>query len=517
MFIYDADDIRQAESFAIKELGAPSIILMENAARGVANAVKRRFLQARNILVACGVGNNGGDGAAAARLLMDMGRDVRILLVAPQEKCSEDLKINLELFHKLGGKTIMTPLLSDRELISLLHGADLVIDALLGTGSSGAPRGEVLRVIRSMNGTVPVVSIDIPSGVDPSTGETEGEAVKAALTVTLLARKAGLEIMPGRACRGDIETVDLGIPPDLVLKPRSAYELLGSEDISSFLPKIGPGIHKGDRGTVLVIGGSERYRGAPVLSALGALRAGAGCVLAAVPTSSIAMFSPYPEMILLEAESDNGCMTPLNWDRIMEKWGGRFNSVVIGPGLDRGKPSRALFRKVWNEWNGTLCVDGDALYALSEPPEFGARHGLTMITPHEGEAAVLLARTRDQVGAARLRSAVELSALFGAILLKGPGSLVSDGSRIGIMPFVVPGLSVPGSGDVLAGIIGAFSAAGLGTFEAIAAGAYVHGLAGKMLQNRKGFDGIIAREIANAVPFAISRLRSRKNKGEPFR
>ncbi len=109
MFIYDADDIRRAESFAIKELGAPSIILMENAARGVANAVKRRFLQARNILVACGVGNNGGDGAAAARLLMDMGRDVRILLVAPQEKCSEDLKINLELFHKLGGKTIMSP------------------------------------------------------------------------------------------------------------------------------------------------------------------------------------------------------------------------------------------------------------------------------------------------------------------------------------------------------------------------------------------------------------------------
>ncbi len=183
-------------------------------------------------------------------------------------------------------------------------------------------------------------------------------------------------------------------------------------------------------------------------------------------------------------------------------------------GTRQGKPSRALFRKVWNEWNGTLCVDGDALYALSEPPEFGARHGLTMITPHEGEAAVLLARTRDQVGAARLRSAVELSALFGAILLKGPGSLVSDGSRIGIMPFVVPGLSVPGSGDVLAGIIGAFSAAGLGTFEAIAAGAYVHGLAGKMLQNRKGFDGIIAREIANAVPFAISRLRSRKEQGE---
>ncbi len=508
MFLFDADDIRRAERYAIDEIGIPSLVLMENAARGVTDSVIRRFPHAKKIIIACGGGNNGGDGVAAARLLVAEGKEVRVLLTSSPGKYTADLKTNLDVFCKMGGRTLFSSLISDSELRSILQNEDLVIDALLGTGSSGAPRGEILRAIRSMGHTVPVVSIDIPSGVDPSSGKVEGEAVKADLTVTLFARKPGLEIMPGRAFRGDIETVGLGLPAGALLNPGSNFELLCAEDVPGILPRIDPSMHKGDRGTVLVIGGSGRYRGAPLLSALGALRAGAGGVIAAVPTGSTQMFSPHPEMILLEAGTENGCMTPLIWDKVLAEWGGRFNSVVIGPGLDRGEPSQALVRKVWKEWNGVLCVDGDALFALSKWPEYRSRPGLTILTPHEGEAASLLSTTRENVGSSRLRSAMELSALFGTVLLKGPGSLVSDAGRVRIIPFLVPALSVPGSGDVLSGIIGAFSAAGLDGFGATSAGAYLHGLAGQMLQQKNGFDGITAKEIASTLPLAISQLRN---------
>jgi NAD(P)H-hydrate epimerase len=515
VFLYDAEDIRQTDRKAADQLGMPPIILMESAGRGVADAVKKKFPFISRILIACGGGNNGGDGLVAARYLLKEGFIVSILLAVPESKMARETATNLGILRKIGCPLLSSESKTDRELTKLIADQDLLIDGLLGTGSKGAPRGEIERIIRAADGVVPVTAIDIPSGVDPSTGEIEGEALKAHLTVAILARKVGHEVMPGRAYRGDLVTVDLGLETRLLLPEDLGVELLEPLLVSGYFPPLSPFIHKGDRGVVLIIGGSERYRGAPVLSALGALLGGSGGVLAAVPADSLSMFSLHPEVIPLEVEKRDGVIAPEAWDRILSLWSGRFSAVVVGPGLDRGIIPLELVQKIWSEWKGPLCLDGDALHALARWDDFEPRSTDTVITPHEGEAGALLSMERSRVGRYRLKSALALSSRFGVTLLKGPCSLISDGERTRVNPHVVPGLSVPGSGDVLSGLVGAFLARGLKAFDAAAAAAFVHGSAGELLQNEKGPHGITAGEIALALPLALEGLPRDSRKVEP--
>ena len=515
MFLYDAEDIRQADWKVVDQLGMPPVILMENAGRGVADAVKWKFPSISRILIACGGGNNGGDGLVAARYLLKEGFVVSILLAVSEGKMAREAATNLETLRKIGCPLLSSEGKTDGELTKLVAELDLVIDGLLGTGSNGAPRGEIERIIRAAGGIVPVTAIDIPSGVDPSTGEIEGEALKADLTVAILARKIGHEVMPGRAYRGDLVTVDLGLEIGLLLPGGQRVELLEPSLVSGYLPPLSPFVHKGARGVVLIIGGSERYRGAPVLSALGALLGGSGGVLAAVPIDSLPMFSLHPEVIPLEVEKKDGVIAPEAWDRILSLWSGRFSAVVIGPGLDRGIIPLELVGRIWKEWEGPLCLDGDALHSLVRCDDFEPRSADTVITPHEGEAGVLLSMERARVGRYRLKSALTLSSRFGVTLLKGPCSLISDGKRTRVNPHIVPGLSVPGSGDVLSGLVGAFLARSLSAFDAAAAAAFVHGSAGELLQNEKGPHGITASEIALALPSAMARLPVAHRKVEP--
>ncbi|HQO83815.1 MAG TPA: NAD(P)H-hydrate dehydratase [Synergistales bacterium] len=512
MYLFSADDIRLADRKAVDHFGVPPIILMENAARGVAEIVGERFPAASRILVACGGGNNGGDGLATARHLLKRGRKVTVLLAAPEEKLTPEGSVNLEILKRINCPIARSADLTDAGMRELAMGQDILVDALLGSGSKGAPRGETGRVIGSLSRTVPVVSIDIPSGVDPSTGEVEGEALEAVLTVAILARKIGQEIMPGRSFRGEVETVDLGIEAALLLPGPGKVELLDPLMVSGFLPPLPPFIHKGDRGIVLVIGGSERYRGAPLLAALGALMAGSGGVIAAVPAGSMPMFSRYPEIIPMEACTEDGAISPETWERIVETWKGKFKAVVIGPGLDRGRVPQDLVRRVWKDWDGPLCLDGDALHALSCCSDLDPRAAGTVVTPHEGEAALLLSVDTSEVKRCRYISALELSRRFGVALLKGPSSLVSESERVRVNPHVVAGLSVPGSGDVLSGVLGAFLVRGVNIFDAASSAAFVHGYAGKAVQDRKGPDGITATEIALEVPSVISRIRQAAGK-----
>ncbi|HOG13599.1 MAG TPA: NAD(P)H-hydrate dehydratase [Synergistales bacterium] len=515
MFLYNAEDIRQADRKAVELLGMPPAILMENAGKGVADAVKRYFPSLSRVLIACGGGNNGGDGLVAARHLLREGYVVTVLLAAKEDNMTAETKTNLGILQNIGCLLLHSETKTDGELTSLAAENDLVIDGLLGTGSKGAPRGEIGRVIRSLDKAVPIVAIDLPSGVDPSTGEIEGEVLAAKLTVAILARKIGHEVMPGRAFRGDLVTTDLGVEAGLLLPEEGRAELLEPSMVSGLFPPLSPFLHKGDRGAVLVIGGSERYRGAPVLSALGALMGGSGVVIAAVPADSLPLLSPHPEIIPLEVQKEDGVITPKAWDRILDRWGGKFSAVVLGPGLDRGVISRELVRRVWVEWKGSLCLDGDALHALSCCGDLEPRPSGTVITPHEGEAGTLLSTDSAQVGQRRLKSVQDLSSRFGVTLLKGPCSLVSDGRRLRVNPHIVPGLSVPGSGDVLSGLVGAFLAMGIQAFDAAAAAAFVHGSAGEFLQNQKGPHGITASEVALALPSARNRLLATPGKEGP--
>ena len=508
LYLYEPADIREADRIAISELGIPGMVLMENAGRASSDVIVDRFPSVRSVIVMCGPGNNGGDGLVAARHLLSKFLQVKILLSSAAENFKGDPAVNLQSLMRLGADIFVSSDLSDEEIKRMVMTQDLAVDALLGSGSRGAPRGEILRIVEAMEGYSPVVAFDIPTGVDPSTGCVEGLAVKAVLTITMLARKTGLEIMPGRVFRGDVVTVDIGVPAEKVLRNPASQVLLATADVASLLPKRNASIHKGERGLVMVIGGSARYSGAPVLSGLGALRCGAGGVLIAAPAQTISNSGGFPEMIFLEGETEDGFLSPRTWDIIVEKWGKRIDSVVIGPGLDRGKPAQKLFRRVWEEWEGALCIDGDALFALANWPERPARACGSVITPHEGEAAMLLSAKREDISKNRLRSARDLFAHYGTTLMKGPASIVVDSRGIRIIPFLVPGLSIPGSGDVLSGVIGALMAMGLEPGDALSVGAYLHALAGKELEDQNCSDGITASELAAAIPGAIKSVIS---------
>lgn len=506
--IYNTEAIREADLLAVSEYGIPAIILMENSGRGVSEVILKHFPSCKTVLVACGPGNNGGDGLVAARHLIIKGFQVKILLAAPQDSLGKESSINLNALIRMGTAIINSSCISDEEMLDLASNSDLAVDALLGYGSRGAPRGEVLRAVKALAAGIPVVAIDIPSGVDPTDGRVEGEAISATLTVSLLARKTGNEIMPGRALRGDLVTVDIGVPPEMILRNRPSQIVVEESHIASMLPQRDAAVHKGLRGLVLVIGGSSRYSGAPLLSALGALKCGAGGVVVAAPRSTISRSGFLPEAVFLEGEVAEGELTTAIWDLILEKWGKRIDAIIIGPGLDRGKNAQDLFKRVWREWEGPICVDGDSLFALScwkNPPE---RKRTSVLTPHEGEAAALLSTDRNYVSQNRLRSAMELQKRYGTILLKGPGSIIAWGGTLRIIPFIVPGLSVPGSGDVLSGAAGALLASGLFPADAASSAAYLHALAGSILEARTGPEGITATEIANAIPLAINRTRS---------
>ncbi|HDQ93292.1 MAG TPA: NAD(P)H-hydrate epimerase, partial [Synergistetes bacterium] len=404
-YIFDPLDIREADSRAISGLGIPSIVLMENAGRGVADVISARFPVARKFLFVCGPGNNGGDGLTAARHIMVRGKEAVVILACDEGKFSPESARNLDILRKTGCYVMDSSSLSSEEISAVAFDNDIVVDALLGYGSSGAPRGEVLRVVEAISGSGTIVAVDIPTGVDPSDGRVEEAAVKASLTVTMLAEKTGLEIMPGRGYCGDIEIVDIGVPPSVVLPEKSGVSVFYPSDAGRVLPDWSERIHKGDRGLVLVVGGSARYRGAPVLSALGALRAGAGGVVVAAPETSYAFAGDHPEMIFTETSCDEGSLSPETWDLILNKWGGRIDSVVTGPGLDRGDSAGALFSRIWREWEGPLCVDGDALHFLARDASLLPQREQTVITPHEGEAAKLLSSERYNVSDYRLKVA----------------------------------------------------------------------------------------------------------------
>jgi NAD(P)H-hydrate epimerase len=507
-YIFDPADIREADRRAISKLGVSGMVLMENAGRGVADVMTARFPTARKFLFVCGPGNNGGDGLTAARHILIRGKEAVVILACSEGKLSVESLRNLDILKNIGCPVRYSSFLSTEEITASALESDIVVDALLGCGSAGAPRGEVLRVVEAIRGAGTVVALDVPTGVDPSDGRVEGLAVRAALTVTMLAEKTGLEIMPGREYCGDIEVVDIGVPPANVLPDKSKVSVFYPSDAGRILPKWSGTTHKGSRGLVLVVGGSARYRGAPVLSALGALRAGAGCVVVVAPEGSASFAGGYPELIFTETVCDGGHLSPVTWDFVMEKWGGRIDSVVAGPGMDRGAPAEALFSRIWREWDGPLCVDGDALHFLGRGRgPFPLREN-TVITPHEGEAAFLLSKERSSVSGARLEAARSLFEKYGTCVLKGASSLVCGCSGVRVIPYNLPGLSVPGSGDVLSGVVGAMLGMGIEKEDAASSAACLHAIAGFLLQEEKGFDGILAKEIARAMPGAIMYARS---------
>ena len=433
--LYTADEMRAAEQ------GHDVEQLMERAGRAVADAVMRHYPDARRIAAVCGKGANGGDGRIALRVLRESGREA-----------TDDV-----------------------------DGADVVVDALFGTGFHGAPRDGAAEQIGRINGAgAPVVAVDLPSGVDASTGEVAGAAVKADLTVTMHAAKLGLVVAPGRFHSGRIEIADIGLPA------AATEHRLVTQEILHLVRRKREQDTKYSAGSVLVVGGSPGMSGAVCLAAEAAFRADAGYVAVATHPAALAVV----EARVLEA-------VKVTLDRVDEVVQ-RASAVALGPGLGRGDEPRALVRRLLADLSLPVVVDADALFEL-EPVSWP---GPRVLTPHSGELARLLGRGADWVDAHRLEAVSAAVAHFGCVvLLKGADTIVgAPGEGMLIVAAGTPALATAGTGDVLTGVIASFLAKGLDPRLAAAAGAFVHGRAATLVAHDRG---VVASDVIAALPRAL--------------
>ena len=432
--------------------------LMERAGGAVAELVLERF--PGRVTVVCGGGNNGGDGRVCARVLREAGREITLV----------------EAFGELGDP-------------------DVIVDALLGIGLHDAPRQDLTRVIERINAAgVPVVAVDIPSGVNASTGEVPGAAVDATVTVTFGSPKLGLVIAPGRFHTGNVHVAPIG------LEPAEHEHALVPASVLSLVPRKGRESTKYRAGSVLVVGGSPGFTGAPILSALAAFRADAGYVTVAVPESTLPVF----ETGLLEAvklplpEDSAGRLLPRSADAVVEA-AERADAVAIGPGLGRSDGTRDFVRLLLERLEQPVVLDADALWSL-EPFQ---RRAPTILTPHTGELAQLLELSPREVDAHRLAAVRQAAARYSSVvLLKGPDTLVTA-PREGVLvaAYGEPSLATAGTGDVLTGVIAAFLAKGMEPRLAAAAGAVAHGIASRLVEPHVG---LIASDLLPGIQRALA-------------
>lgn len=493
----DAAQQRALDEWAIHELGIPGLELMERAGTGLADLVMEQAPTGR-ISVVCGKGNNGGDGLVCARYLRERGRQTDVVLLSSPDELRGDARANLE---RLPGDP------PHRFEAGALEGAAAMVDAILGTGSSGEPREPAAGAISAINSASGgrVIACDCPSGVDASTGEVAAEAVRADATATFHAAKPGLWISPGKDRAGEVRVVDIGIPAGGSAAP--AIGLISGR-VTSGIPRRGRESTKFAAGNVLVCGGSLGLTGAPSMAAEAAMRAGAGYVTACVPASLNLVFEArLLEVMTAPLPDAEGGLVPEAAETVLERCG-RSDALVLGPGFGRSPGALELARTLASQAEIPLLLDADGLNAHAGAlPSLAGRSAATVLTPHAGELARLLGTDSKAVAARRLASARAAAEQARAIVvLKGDDTIVArpDGvaavSRGG-----AAALATAGTGDVLSGLIGALLAKRMDPFAAACAGVFVHALAGRVCAERIGAEGVIAGDVIGALPEALRR------------
>ena len=511
MFLYSSEEVRKADDLAINELGIPGVVLMENAGLRISDRIMDLY-SPYSVCILTGPGNNGGDGFVIARHLHAENIDVRIISSKNLDGIKGDASVNLEAARNLGIKIEESSEITDERLISFIGESDLVVDCLLGTGSSGGPRGEIKRLICLARNASRIVSVDTPSGVNTDSGEVYDPVISADMTFTMIAPKIGLYVMPAASSAGKIEVIPLGVSKGALLAPSAPVFTVEEDNIRSWLPLRPVDMHKGSRGGVMVMGGSSIYKGATILCSLGALSAGSGFVFSAGEKGIAEALGCFlPEVISADI-FENEQEPFLDQARYyLSLWQNKAGSVVFGPGSGRDKLKLQLLELLLTDRNRTLVIDGDGLYLLSQISKDAESQFNLIITPHEGEAAILAGVPAEEVKTRRLEYAAQLASRWGVCVLKGASTIVADRKRIAIINAGTQALSVPGSGDVLTGIIASLSVVVSDPFKAAAAGAWLHARAGEKLTEIKGLDGILAREIAETVPVVIKETREKKD------
>lgn len=478
------DELGASDQFAIAQ-GIAGFTLMQRAAAHLARTALA-VLPAGPIAVLCGPGNNGGDGLVAAQLLHDAGRDVRVLATRDPNGYRGDAA--------LARDACTLPIEPWQQ--DALTGAASAIDALLGTGATGAPRGVEADAVRALaSASIPVVACDLPTGVDAATGVVPGVAVEAKVTVTFHRPSPGHVIRPGKHHTGRLIVADIGIPEGAPVRPSAG---LLRDAVAQLLPTRAGDSHKFSAGSVVVVGGAPRYPGAAVLAARGAQRGGAGYVIAATaPSAATALHAAAPEVISWPwpREGDLG-------DWLRGRLGERGDAVVAGPGLGDGEAAGQVIAAAHASVL-PLVLDADGLGPFAAAPQRLRRDAPLVITPHAGELGRLLDRSAPQIAAARAASATEAAAASGAVVvLKGDDTIVADPSgRLAVNDLPAPALATAGTGDVLAGLTGALLAAGVPAFTAACAAVRLHARAGVAAARLRGSaDGVVAWDVAELLP-----------------
>jgi ADP-dependent NAD(P)H-hydrate dehydratase / NAD(P)H-hydrate epimerase len=492
--LYDADEMRAVDHWAIEAMGVPSLELMEAAGRAVAETVGEVALDGP-VRVVCGKGNNAGDGLVAARYLAEAGFAVEALLLWPAEELSEDAAANLERFAAEHVSGDLTPRLAD---------SGALVDAIFGTGFAGEPRDPALAAIAAIDACgAPVIACDVASGVDASSGEAAGAAIEADFTVSFHAAKLGHRIAPGKWHTGELRVAPIGIPEGAPAEPFAGTI---APAVLELPPPRGPGSTKFSSGQVTIAGGSRGLTGAVRMSSLAAIRAGAGYATVAVPADLETIFEAgQPEVMSVGCPGGDGCLAPGSAKTLLRAFE-RAAAAVLGPGLGRDPGSVELVREVLPAIEAPLVLDADGLNAFAGKLDLiAARKAPTLLTPHAGELGRLLGRSSEEIGEHRLEAAREAASATGAVVvLKGDDTIVTDGERVAVNALSAPALATAGTGDVLSGIAAAMLARGLEPFAAACAAVLAHARAGRDAAQRIGAaESVIATDVIDSIAFGM--------------
>ena len=510
--VFTAAEMRALDARAIASLGLPGPRLMEAAGTGAARLIARRFapIRGRHVVILCGKGNNGGDGFVVARRLRAAGARVRVFLLARRADVRGDAALALRRWT--GRVEEVTDAAGLGAVERAIAEADLVADALLGTGLEGPARGLVGECIARLGrataaGAPPVAALDLPSGLSSDHGALPGPAVRATVTATFAGWKRALLLHPAAALAGEVTVIPIGIAPEEVARGiRTA--LIEEADARRHFPRRTLDAHKGTFGHLLVVGGSRGKTGAVALACRAALRSGAGLATAATAASQQPIVAALGMEHMTEAlpEVPGGCIARGASERVLAL-AASMDAVALGPGLSLTEDSQALARDLVATVPRPMVVDADALSALAGHLEcLKGAAGPRLLTPHPGEMARMLGVTIPEVQADRIEGARAFAVTHGVWLaLKGAGTIVAgpDG-RVAINATGNPGMAKGGSGDVLTGMAGAFLARGLAPGDALEAAVYLHGLAGDLACAHHGEEGMLAGDIVEAIPRTLS-------------
>jgi len=512
MKLVTSHQMRAIDTECIESLGIAGLKLMENAGVGTVRFIEHELgpFKGKTVTVVCGKGNNGGDGFVIARELKRRGAMVSVYVAGHRDDVGGDARANLDRY----GYEHAVELSDGRSIgdfVSRMAKSDLVVDAVFGTGFSGVPRGLSGTVIGQMNVCGrPVLAVDVPSGLNATTGEAEGECVRAEWTCTMALPKRGFYVRDGRDNVGAVHVVDIGVPDGAVEKIGVRENVLMPKEALDLLPGRPREGHKGTFGRVVVVAGSVGYTGAAALASMAAMRAGAGLVYLGVPASlNDVMEAKLTEVITRPlAETAARSLSPDALPAVRDLLQGA-SAVAIGPGLSCDEGTQELVRSLVAELGLPCVIDADGLNALT-PELVGSRAGdaPVVLTPHPGEAARMAGHEISKVQADRDGAARDIAARArAAVVLKGAATVVADpDGEVYLNPTGNNGMASGGAGDVLTGIVATLLSQGLAPLAAGALGAYVHGLAGDLSAESLGERAMVAGDVLDHLPYAFMEL-----------